>query len=366
MTVELGEACDIEYGKRIMQKGDTASLYPVYGSGESTFSTDTYNREDCTVIARFAMKRQCTRYVKGKFYLNDSGLTLRSKMGSLRQDYLNWQILALNNKTYQLGIGIAQRNLDIELYLHIKLRVPTIEKQSAIVQELNLIQSIIDNKNCQIRELDKLSLATFNEMFGDVGKYRLVNYRKLHSLCTINGRGGSNGYSKDDYVDSNLLGAMSISPTNIIDNELGFEGCKYVSWDKYNQSSDLQLRENDIILAKKGEYFEQYAIVSSLPHEATINPQLIMLRSLDLNPTYLAHFLLTPYARKQYQENAGNTARTFSLRGLRMVSVYIPPKEQQMLFEERIKSIKKTRRIIKDSLFKAESLLRNRMMIHFQ
>ena len=78
----LGECCDINYGTRVVRSRDGGSIYDVYGGGGATFRMDTYNRENCVVIARFAMSKQCTRYVEGKFFLNDSGLTVSPKKGS--------------------------------------------------------------------------------------------------------------------------------------------------------------------------------------------------------------------------------------------------------------------------------------------
>lgn len=78
-TDTIDSLCNVEYGTRVVQKKDGGSIYPVYGGGGATFAMDTYNREDRLTIARFAMSAQCTRFVKGKFFLNDSGLTLSPK-----------------------------------------------------------------------------------------------------------------------------------------------------------------------------------------------------------------------------------------------------------------------------------------------
>ena len=87
------EKCtSIEYGTRVVQKRDGGTIYPVYGGGGETFRMDRYNREDCLIIARFAMSPRCVRYVAGKFFLNDSGLSVKSKE-ELEQAYLNYHLL---------------------------------------------------------------------------------------------------------------------------------------------------------------------------------------------------------------------------------------------------------------------------------
>lgn len=98
ISKKLDDACFIDFGTRVVQKKDGGTIYPVYGGGGVTFKMNTYNRENSLVISRFAMSKQCTRFVKGKFYLNDSGLTVRPKNEKeLSQVYLNYLLLYLND-----------------------------------------------------------------------------------------------------------------------------------------------------------------------------------------------------------------------------------------------------------------------------
>ena len=163
---KLGEVCDINYGTRVVQKKDGGSIYPVYGGGGATFRMDTYNREDCLVVARFAMSPKCTRIVKGKFFLNDSGLTLDAHE-ELYQDYLNWHIISLNDEIYQTAKGAAQKNLDVKAFTSLKIAIPPLSIQRSIVAELDLLRSVILKKKEQLRELDNLAQSLFYQMFGD-------------------------------------------------------------------------------------------------------------------------------------------------------------------------------------------------------
>jgi type I restriction enzyme S subunit len=139
-TIE--EMCNVEYGTRVVRKKDAGTIYPVYGGGGETFFLDTFNRENRVVVARFAMSEKCTRRVLGKFALNDSGLTLSPKDTSkLRQDYLDYYILSLNNQIYESARGTAQKNLDVPAFRQMKVIYPTsIEKQQEIYEYLQEIE----------------------------------------------------------------------------------------------------------------------------------------------------------------------------------------------------------------------------------
>jgi type I restriction enzyme S subunit len=122
MPVE--EVCKVEYGTRVVQKRDGGSAYPVYGGGGATFKMDEFNREDRMVIARFGMSEECTRFVAGKFFLNDSGLTVSPKNGAMLQRFLDYQMLSLNDDIYALGKGTAQKNLDVPVFRTLTLYIP--------------------------------------------------------------------------------------------------------------------------------------------------------------------------------------------------------------------------------------------------
>lgn len=68
---------------------------------------------------------------------------------------------------------------------------PSLETQSRIVSELDLLQSIIDKQQTQLKELDKLAQAVFYDMFGDpVENEKGWEVKKIGNLCDVY-RGGS-------------------------------------------------------------------------------------------------------------------------------------------------------------------------------
>ena len=136
-VIKLEDACNVEYGTRVVQKRDGGKGYPVYGGGGATFEMDMSNREDRIVIARFGMSEECTRFVAGKFYLNDSGLTVSPKNGSMDQRYLDYQMLSLNDDIYGLGKGTAQKNLDVPVFRTLPIFVTTLDEQKRIVAKLD-------------------------------------------------------------------------------------------------------------------------------------------------------------------------------------------------------------------------------------
>lgn len=172
----LDDACKVEYGTRVVQKKDGGTVYPVYGGGGATFFMDTFNREDCLVVARFAMSAQCTRFVEGKFFLNDSGLTVRPKNDKeLLPDFLNLQMFFLNDHIYSLARGTAQRNLDVPAFRNIQIAYPkSIQEQQRIVSILDEAFAAIDKAKVNAEH----NLKNAKELFEN----------SLQSIFTVKGK----------------------------------------------------------------------------------------------------------------------------------------------------------------------------------
>ena len=155
----------------------------------------------------------------------------------------------------------------------------------------------------------------------------------LKDICSVFGRIGFRGYTKADFVSTPENGAITLSPSNIIGGELSCDKCSYVSWEKYYQSPEIMIFPGDILLVKTAS-IGKCALVRSLPHEATINPQFVVLKEIKVNHQYLTYFLQSPIAQKKFQEFAiGAAVPTFSQKKLEGLVVPTPslPEQQRIV-----------------------------------
>ncbi|MGL6178164.1 MAG: restriction endonuclease subunit S [Tannerellaceae bacterium] len=137
--------------------------------------------------------------------------------------------------------------------------------------------------------------------------------KKLGEVAEIKGRIGFRGYTTNDIVASKLNGAITLSPSNIIDNKVTYNKLVYLSLGKYNESPEIQIEENDIILVKTGSSYGKAAIIKRLPWIATINPQLVVIKSKHINSYILAQMICLPTIQKQIETTiVGGTIPTLS------------------------------------------------------
>src|SRR5690625_497766 len=123
---------------------------------------------------------------------------------------------------------------------------------------------IMSKEKCLIPEL------RFPEFVKD-GEWREL---LLGKLVEIKGRIGYRGYTTADIVKEGE-GAISLSPSNFsINGSLDYSKCTYISWEKYNESPEIQLEEGQTVLVKTASVGKT-AYVRNLPEKATINPQLV-------------------------------------------------------------------------------------------
>jgi restriction endonuclease S subunit len=151
-SVKLSEIARIDFGTRVTQKRDSGTMYPVYGGGGETFRVDLFNRNSCLIVSRFAMSEQCVRFVDGKFFLNDSGLTVSATSEEISQQFLDHVLMASSKRIYSLGRGTAQKNLDLPKFRELQIPVPPIESQAMFVAQLNELSSLIAIGKSKARE----------------------------------------------------------------------------------------------------------------------------------------------------------------------------------------------------------------------
>ena len=355
---KLGEVCEINYGTRVVQKRDGGSIYPVYGGGGATFKMDKYNREDCLIVSRFAMSPQCVRYVKGKFFLNDSGLSVESSLSVLSQEFLNKHIIALNDKIYSLGKGAAQKNLDVNAFKNIDIHYPmSLSEQERIVEELDCLSGVIEKKKQQLKELDALAQSIFYEMFGNpVENDRGWVVKPLKDVAPNKVYKGEVPSVNDKYWLLNL--DMISSNTGEI-----IQKC-YFDLEEIGNST-IAFNADNVLYSKLRPYLNKVVVPNEIGYATS---ELIPLcpNGDVLDRTFFA-LLLRSSIFVEYISNkvAGAKMPRVSMGDFWIFPIILPSLTLQQQFAEKIESIEKQKELIRKSIEEVEMLFNSRMDYYF-
>jgi type I restriction enzyme M protein len=186
---KINDICDIQFGKRI--KRDNVEItddymgekYPCYGGGDISFYMKEYNREGFNiVISRFGISEKCVRLIDCKFWLNDSGFTLKSNNENiLNTKYLGYYFhVEMQKKIYSMSCGACQKNLQMDNFRSIEIPVPSLSAQNKIVERFDAIKNSIKNRGIEYKKILKKYMMLL--MCGDTLNEEYISICELLDL----------------------------------------------------------------------------------------------------------------------------------------------------------------------------------------
>lgn len=358
----IDEYCIIQLGTRIVRKDVDEGEFPVYGGGDATFTTSTYNRENAILISRFAMSKECTRFIQGKFFLNDSGLTIIPKGNRLLFHYLKWHIFAINDKIYSLGKGVAQKNLDMKRFPFLLLNIPPIDEQQAIASELDAIQKIIEDYKAQLADLDVLAQSIFLDTFGDpVSNSKGWEKKTLNEICSKITDG------THDTPKRLTEGIKFITGKHIRPFFIDYDHSDYVSENVHKEIyARCNPQKGDVLYTNIGSGVGT-AAVNTVNYEFSMKNVALLKPSKELNGIYLQFALNDIHFKNVVLPTylAGGAQSFLSLKQIKSMLIPLPNFVLQQQFAEQVEAIERQKELIRQQLADAETLMAERMQYYF-
>ncbi|MBB3124540.1 type I restriction enzyme S subunit [Mesoflavibacter sabulilitoris] len=154
----------------------------------------------------------------------------------------------------------------------------------------------------------------------------------IGKVSNIKGRIGYRGYTVNDIVEKGN-GAITLSPSNFIDNRINIEKATYISWEKYKESPEIMIFNGDILFVKTGSTYGKTAFVQNLNEPATINPQIVVLKNITVSNVFLSFIVISTTIKKQVESIVvGGAIPTMSQRELEKMKFLIPslPEQQKI------------------------------------
>lgn len=347
---KLDDVCSVDYGTRVVQKKDKGSKYYVYGGGGATFMVDTYNREDCFVVARFAMSPKCTRFVSGKFFLNDSGLSVSTKSTKLLQSFVNKVLLANNDTIYNMGKGMAQKNLDMPSFRNLDIPVPPLQEQERIVAELDLLTEIIDKQKQQLKELDTLAQSIFYDMFGSpVENDKNWNINRLGGVLKTTS-GGTPSKSHSEYYEGGTIPWVN---SGDLHQMYIYSVQKFITQEGVDNSSAKLFPINSVLIAMYGATVGE---VSILKIESTTNQAVCCIFPNDAYDSIFLYSVMKNSKHYFVDKASGGAQSNISQGVIKDFLLITPPIELQKSFAKKIQSIESQKQSINRSIAESQKL----------
>lgn len=151
---------------------------------------------------------------------------------------------------------------------------------------------------------------------------------RIKNVASLFGRIGFRGYTSDD-LNKDGIGAITLSPSNMLPMSMDYTNVTYLSWKKYEESPEIKIQNGDLLMVKTGSSYGKVSFVDNLPREATINPQILRIVP-NIHSKYLGYFLQTTYFSFQVEGGVvGGTIPTISQEKINNFRVILPPLSEQ-------------------------------------
>ena len=226
-------------------------------------------------------------------------------------------------------------------FMEMPIPYPTLEEQQKIGEYFDSLDNLITLHQRKCEETKILKKYMLQKMFPQNGQkvpeIRFKGFtedweqRKLGDSCKINGRIGFRGYTEKDIVTKEAGGVLTFSPTNIVDNKLTME-CKntYITREKYDESPEIKISNGDILFVKTGSTLGKSALVTGLKEDASINPQIVVMRVEKNTETFMSNILITNGVMKQVAAvKIGGAVPTMTETELKNFTYFAPAEKEE-------------------------------------
>jgi type I restriction enzyme, S subunit len=262
----------------------------------------------------------------------------------INDSYYVFNQIKINSK------GSIMEGLNSSIIKSLQIALPPLSEQQAIVDFLDRktaqVDTLITKKQRQIELLQEQRTALINqavtkglnpavpmkdsgvEWLGDIPIHWKTN--KLSRIAEIKGRIGWRGYTIGDLRDKSdgvlVLGATHIN----LKGQIDISEPTYISVEKYEESPEIKLFGEEILMVKVGATVGKVGFVPKNLGEATINPNVMIVRNSLCSPKFLFYFLkcLGAQISISLAKNAGaQDAINQSFVGT--LRITIPPEDEQ-------------------------------------
>lgn len=277
-------------------------------------------------------------------------------------DFLKYLLISLNLAKYVKGAAIP--HIYYRHYKNEKVLLPSLSEQQTIAKELDAVMAMIDGYKAHISDFDELAKSLFLDTLGDpVINEKKWQIKSLSSLCNKMSTGPFGSMlHKSDYV---VEGIPSVNPQNIKGSKVVIDGIAKVSYQKAEELSKYYLKENDIILARRGD-LSKCAIITPKEQGWLCGTGSFFLHIEEVLPIVFYYQFTSKSIQKQLLEKSiGATMPNLNQGILSKLMIPVPPIDIQQKFASQIEAIEKQKAILCEQLADAEQLMAERMQYYF-
>lgn len=355
----MGEVCEVLDSKRkpITKSDRQVGNIPYYGAtGIQDYVKDFIFDGRFLLVgedgAKWGKDENTAYIIEGKSWVNNHAHILKfhdSVMDTFVRYYLNGKDLT----SYITG-AVVQKLTQAAL-ISIPIPVPPLLEQQRIVSELDLLQSIIDKQQAQLKELDKLAQAVFYDMFGDpVENEKGWILKTMEDVC-LNIVDCPHSTPKKS---NRITNYPCIRTSELKDGSICWDSMQYLEEDEYIiRIARLKPIAGDIVFGREGTIGDAVILPDGYSFSLGQRTMLLRVDSSSISNVFLQRVILSECVKKQIRMvNVSSTVPHVNIKDFKQFEIPVPPLSLQQSFATKIESIEKQKAAISQSIAETQKL----------
>ena len=289
------------------------------------------------------------------------GLSAIRPGDEINRSYLRYFFKKIEQKISDQGRGSTFKAITQKDLKTLKIPLPSLSEQKAIVAKLDRAQRLIDIDREMLAKYDELIQSVFLEMFGDpVRNEKGLKQKEFGELVEIT---GGYAFKSKDFVDEES-GVKVVKIANVHFIDLDWSEVQYLPIESLKEHEKYSLKKGDILLALTRPIINSLDAVkavvvkdSDLP--ALVNQRVARIRvnSNEVTEEYITSFIYTQHFKRQIEKYASTSLQpNVSTNEVGKIKILVPEIEQQRKFSEIRRCILNERSVLIRNKDKSEEL----------
>ena len=305
-------------------------------------------------------------YAKEKCCIGRGVAALTPNEEKVSSEFIFWLLKGKNNELNQKGTGSTFKAIGRKVLEEVQVPEINLELQRKYASNLERIYSIIQDRQRQLEQLDKLVRARFVEMFGDPkinpNHYLMSQLSKYITFLTSGSRGWAK-YCTDDGSE------WFITIKNVKDCHILVDNMQPVNAPDNAEAKRTKVQKGDLLISITADLGRTGVVTGEIAeHGAYINQHLtcIRLNQTVLNPLYVSYFMESPAGKEQFEsKNQSAVKAGLNFNSINSLLIMVPPIELQNQFADFVQAIDKSKDSVQKALDEAQLLFDSLMQQYF-
>ena len=274
-------------------------------------------------------------------------------------DYLKFYFK--KNKPSNFSNSSSYPSLKTSDIQDIIIKVPEIEIQKSIAEELDNIQMMIDIRKKDFEDCNRLINSKLNS-------YSILEERRMDDVFNIiDGDRGKNYPKQDEFHDSGYC--LFLNTGNVTKTGFDFSTISFITKEKDEALRKGKLQREDLIMTTRGTLGNIAYYSSDVPYDnLRINSGMVILRKKDndYNNKYLEYLLRSEKFQEEINDNLSGTAQPqIPIGTLKTIKINYISKEDQDDFINYCIGIESMKEKIQDDIADLNQLIEIKMANYY-